>query len=292
MIPYFDIPIIQIPGVSGAVGGGLHGFGILVALGFVLGGNVAMGRARRMGLDPDVINRLVSWLVVGTLVGGHIGFLLMYDLEGFLADPVQVLYVWQGLSSYGGFVVCVPLAIWYFHREKVDVWKYLDCLAHGMTVGWFMGRMGCFVAHDHPGTPGGDFPLAVYCRPVEGHTLHLPDFMVDAAHRGQIWGPCRDAVDVLTTHDMGLYEALFSLTMFGVFTLLDRGKKRVPGFYVLLLGACYAPVRFAMDFLRPELTDNRWLGLTPAQYWSMVFFAVALYFLSRRIRSGAEPVGP
>lgn len=290
MIPYIDIPVIKIP--LGSMVLPLHGFGILVAIGFIVGGEVAKTRARNRGLDPDVIHRLISWLVVGTLVGGHVGYGLMYRFDEYMSDPIQFLYIWQGLSSFGGFAVCVPLSVWYFQREKVAVWPYLDCLAHGMAIGWFFGRMGCFVAHDHPGTPGGDFPLAVYCRPIEGHTLFLPDWMADLSHRTP-WGPCAADATVNTTHDMGLYESLFSLTMFGFLQVFDRIRAWAPGVQVLLLGVAYAPVRFAMDFLRPETTDNRWLlGLTPAQYWAVLFFVVSVVFLVQRVRSGGTGSSP
>ena len=148
LIPFFEPPVIQFS--LGDRTFPLHGFGILVALGFVFGGKVAMGRARRLGLDPEVINRLISWLVVGTLVGGHVGYGLMYKLDEYLADPMQWLYVWQGLSSFGGFVVCVPLAVWYFWKEKVPVWPYLDCLAHGFA---WVGSLVEWAALWHTTTP-------------------------------------------------------------------------------------------------------------------------------------------
>ena len=287
LIPYFDVPVLTIPIPFADFDLPLHGFGLLVASGFIIGGKVAMARARKLGLDPELINRLISWLVVGTLVGGHVGYGLMYKFDEYMADPMQWLYVWQGLSSYGGFVVCVPLSVWFFKREGVAVWPYLDCLAHGMAVGWFLGRMGCFVAHDHPGTPANDFFLAVYCTPMAEHTLHLPDWL-SSGHGGP-WGPCVNNDAVFAAHDMGLYEALFSLAMFGVFTLLDR-KTWVPGFYPLLLGVTYAPVRFFMDFARPDSTDNRLMGFTPAQYWSIVFFLATAFFLYKRMTSGDEHV--
>lgn len=287
LIPFFEPPVIQFS--LGDRTFPLHGFGILVALGFVFGGKVAMGRARRLGLDPEVINRLISWLVVGTLVGGHVGYGLMYKLDEYLADPMQWLYVWQGLSSFGGFVVCVPLAVWYFWKEKVPVWPYLDCLAHGFALGWFFGRMGCFVAHDHPGTPADNSPLGVYCRPVADHTLNLPDWLAQA--HGP-WGPCAVDPTVMAAHDMGLYEALFSLVMFLVFYAIDRARNLTPGFYTLVLWVAYGPVRFAMDFARPEVTDNRWFGLTPAQYWAVLFTLVAMGLLMGRMKSGDPPLEP
>lgn len=256
MIPWFEPPAFEIP--LGDLTLPIHGFGILVFLGFVLGSRAAMARARRIGLDPDVINRLVGWLVVGTFIGGHVGYGLMYKPEEYLSKPIEFLKVWKGLSSFGGFVVCVPLSIWFFRKEGVPLWPYLDCLAYGMAIGWFFGRMGCFVTHDHPGTPT-EFWLGVYgiCQP--------------------------DGNKMVACHDLGLYEGLWALGTFGAFTLLDRRTWR-PGTFVLALGLSYGPVRFFMDFFRPEATDARYLGFTPGQYWSFVLTVVCVVALVIRAR--------
>jgi phosphatidylglycerol:prolipoprotein diacylglycerol transferase len=315
VIPYFEPPEIQIP-VPGFGALPIHAFGVLVALGFVLGGNLAMARARRVGLDPDAINRLIGWLVGGTFVGGHLGYLLMYDFDNFVKNPMLILQFWHGLSSFGGFIVCVPISVWFFRREKLPVWPYLDCLAYGFSFGWFMGRMGCTSAHDHPGTPAPEgFPLGFWCRPEAGHVVNTPSFLV--SHGNPTWGPCQTYDEKLAelsrsfgsldaakqkalelfpsgpvnlTHDMGFYEALWSLGMFGLFVLLDK-KPRTPGFYPLVLGVFYGPTRFLMDFLRPDSSDNRWLDLiTPGQFWSLVLTAVCAYFLAKRMGSGDAPV--
>jgi phosphatidylglycerol:prolipoprotein diacylglycerol transferase len=264
LIPWFEVPILRIPLPAGLPWEELpiHGFGILVAVGFMLGGQVAMNASERRGLDPEVINRLIGWLIAGTFIGGHVGYGLMYERERYLADPRQFLYMWQGLSSYGGFVACVPIAIWFLRREKVPIWPYVDSLAIGLTLGWFFGRMGCFVAHDHPGTPTNFF-LGVY-------------------------GICFNEGRSVACHDMGLYEAIWSLSMFGLFMWMER-KPRVPGLYAGLLATAYAPVRFGMDFLRPLDHDPRYFGLTPAQWWSMVFLVLGLWVISTRVRSGDAP---
>ena len=83
IIPYFEIPVVHIPlpgdmTIFGFDHIPVHGFGILVAIGFLMGGWIAMRRAERIGLDRERINQLIGWLVVGTFVGGHVGFGLMY----------------------------------------------------------------------------------------------------------------------------------------------------------------------------------------------------------------------
>lgn len=262
LIPWFEAPVFVIPGL----GFPLHGFGFLVALGFVFGGKAAMSRAQRLGYDPEIINRLVGWLVLGTFVGGHVGYGLMYKPQEYLSNPIEFLKMWQGLSSFGGFVACVPISIWFFRKEKVPLWPFLDCLAFGMAIGWFFGRMGCFVAHDHPGTQT-QFWLGVYgiCQP-NGNKM-------------------------VACHDMGLYEGLWSLAMFGVFNVLDRFPLK-PGTLTLTLGLFYGPLRFGMDFLRPEVTDVRYGPFTPGQYWSMVLTVVCLGALVARLRSTDAKIGP
>lgn len=302
MIPYYEVPVFHIPTPFGELP--IHGFGILVMFGFMFGGNVAMRRAERTGLDPEAINRVLGWLIAGTFIGGHVGFGLMYQPEEYFADPIKFLQFWQGLSSFGGFVVCVPLAFYFFRKHKLPIWPYMDSLAIGLSMGWFLGRMGCTVAHDHPGTPSNFF-LAKHCRPVEGHTIELPAWATDS-HGDLRWGPCRDAGEpvldianqvgadftgVIAAHDMGFYEALWSLAVFFLFVALDR-KARKPGFYVCLLGVLYGPARFAMDYLRPESTDVRYLSLTPGQWWSIVFLGFASYGLYLRMQSDDREVGP
>jgi phosphatidylglycerol:prolipoprotein diacylglycerol transferase len=280
MIPYFEVPVIHLGPLP------LHGFGLLVACGFLAGGWLASQRAKRVGLDPDVINRLIGWLVVGTFVGGHLGYLLMYEPGKILEDPMEIFKVWRGLSSFGGFVVCVPLSVWFFRKNKLPVLPYVDCLAYGLTIGWFLGRCGCTVAHDHPGVAAFDFPLAIYCRPVEDHMFLWPEFMrPDVDHRLAPWGPCADHPSVNGAHDMGFYEALWSLGMFGVFWLIDRVPRKA-GLFGALLGMSYGPARFAMDFLRPETTDDRYFGFTPAQYWSVIFFVFCTWMFVKLMRTG------
>lgn len=272
LIPYFEPIAIHLWGNVA-----IHGFGILVALGMILGARMAQWKAERDGLDPELINRFLGWVVVGVFVGGHLGHALMYDLDKTLADPLYLLKVWDGLSSFGGFTASTILGIWFFRNEdkkvrdenkrrikdgeprlqRLNIWGYADVILFGLTVGWMLGRFGCFSAHDHPGTPT-DFYLGVY-------------------------GICPDQPITVACHDMGLYEALLSGMMAIAFVILDR-KPRFPGFFTGLFIAIYGPIRFGMDFLRTAEVDvsNRTLGLTPAQFGSVVLTALGIAILVNR----------
>jgi len=275
LIPYFEPIEIPLGPLS------VHGFGILVAIGFITGSWLAMRKARRDGLDPDVINRSVTWIIAGVFIGGHLGHALFYEPAEHFADPIKFLYVWQGLSSTGGFIGCSILTYIFLRREnarireanvtlqeqgkplKLPVWvlPYADALMYGLTLGWFFGRLGCFSAHDHPGTVT-DFYLGVY-------------------------GMCPDQSVTVACHDLGLYEALWSGAMCLLFLYLDR-KPRFQGFYVGLLCVAYGPFRLFLDAFRHPATDARYFGLTPAQYGSILIGLIGVTLLVRQ--RGSTPI--
>ena len=127
--------------------------GILLILGLIFGTLLAMHKARRDGLKPELILNLVPWLIVGIFVGGHLGDLLFFHPEILITDPWRIFKFWNGLFSYGGFFTCAVLSIWYFRREirkagntdeprnnPVDIWGYVDAVAYGLPVGWFPWR--------------------------------------------------------------------------------------------------------------------------------------------------------
>ena len=82
LIPYFER--IEIP-IGGVIN--IHGFGILVAVGFITGSWLAARKATRDGLDSDIINRWVTWLIAGVFIGGHLGHALFYEPAEHFAEP-------------------------------------------------------------------------------------------------------------------------------------------------------------------------------------------------------------
>jgi phosphatidylglycerol:prolipoprotein diacylglycerol transferase len=293
LIPNF--PVVKFP-IFGDFA--IHGFGILVAVGFMLGSRMSMGKAARDGLDPELINRIVGWMVAGVFIGGHLGHLLFYYPEQILSDPMSILRVWDGLSSFGGFLACAILAVVFFQREQarirsvnrqrakankellpgINLPGYFDALFYGFTLGWFFGRMGCFVAHDHAGVPT-DFALGVYgmCKDMPADPVVACDGLVSCVERvGFLIDSPRLASFGTACHDLGLYEAFWSLAMIPLFTLLDR-KPRFPGFFAGMWLLCYGPARLVLDIFRT--TDTRYFGVTPAQVGSLAMIAVGIAIL-------------
>jgi phosphatidylglycerol:prolipoprotein diacylglycerol transferase len=259
IIPCFERIVFTLPEFLGSLQ--LHGFGILVASGFLAGAHLAQRKCRRDGLDPEVINKLLFWVVAGVFIGGHLGHALMYDPAHYWENPQELLHVWQGLSSFGGFAASALFVGIFLKRSKVPFWPFADVIAYGLSLGWFLGRMGCTAAHDHPGR-------------VSEFFLAIPGMCPTTTARGGV--DC-----FVACHDLGFYEALFTLAMLLVFLWLDR-KPRFTGFYLGWMITAYAPVRFGMDFLRHPSTDVRYYGLTPAQYGCIIMLALGFYVLAIR----------
>ncbi len=241
MIPYLDVPTLKLGLIE------LQPFGVLVAIGVLIGTLVAIRRGREFGLDMHMIRRSALWAVVWGFLVAHIIEVLFYYPGRFREDPWVLLRFSEGMSSYGGFFGGL-LGLFIFTRIYHQSFaRYTDIVSLGLLTGWIFGRLGCYISHDHPGMRS-DFFLAVA----------YPD------------GP---------RHDLGFYELIFTVVLYIAFEVI-RKRPPPPGHIALLMGLMYAPVRFMLDFLRAF--DARYLSFTPAQYASAALFLVCLILIKRR----------
>jgi phosphatidylglycerol---prolipoprotein diacylglyceryl transferase len=256
MIPYFTPPTLHLGPLS------INPFGLLVAVGILLAARLCGKEAEQRGLSAQVLADFAFWGVLGGVVVGHWVHLFAYHPEELAKGPLQVLWVWDGLSSMGGLLGGIIAAVLFFRRKGLRFGPYGDPLALGVAFGWGVARVGCFAVHDHPGRLT-DFPLAV------------------------AWpGGAR--------HDLGLYDALVLFACFGLLWVLNR-RGLLRDRLLPLLAVIYGTCRFFLDFLRAtdlSYVDARYLGLTPAQYAVMALVVYGLVQLVRGARAPAAPPVP
>ena len=121
MIPYVKVPELTIGPLP------LHAFGLLVATGVVIGTALATTRARKRGYDLDLLNSFITWMLVVGFIGGHVLDEIFYHPDEIAQDPLSLLKLWAGLSSFGGFTGAFI---------GILLWKYFDYNPMGSPQGW------------------------------------------------------------------------------------------------------------------------------------------------------------
>jgi phosphatidylglycerol:prolipoprotein diacylglycerol transferase len=270
-IPYVQIPdLTLVPahafGAFPAVPIALKPFGTLVALGLYFGSRAAIHAARKRGLSERALVSFLTWVVLSSFFFGHVLDTLSYYPREALRDPWSLLRLWEGLSSFGGFTGSIlgGLAWRFWHRTPVL--PYADVVTSCFPVSWTFGRLGCSIAHDHPGVHS-DLWFAV--RYPDGGRL-----------------------------DLGLLELAITVPLMLAFLWLMR-RPRPWGFYAGAMCAYYAPLRFGLDFLRERAGaviggyqaggDARYFALTPAQWGCVPLFVLGVALLVRARRTGTAP---
>ncbi|MGH7280983.1 MAG: prolipoprotein diacylglyceryl transferase [Polyangiaceae bacterium] len=310
MIPYIhvkDIPIGPIPFIGTTIP--LHPFGILVATGVLLGTALATWRARIRNVDLDKLNSFITWMLVAGFCGGHMLDTIFYHpteiariVDGHLqwTRPWSLFFLWEGLSSFGGFVggfigvilwkffevrtvknLGIVEITWIYRRKKaLPILPFCDIILAVFPVAWVFGRSGCSVVHDHPGARAtADAILAVAYPDRAKEYTHFIEFVHGAAPR----------------YDLGTLEMMFTVILAVAFAF-TWWRKLPTGSYVVAVALAYSPVRFAMDYLRiteGESADPRYSGLTPAQWGCIALFAFGLilaFFVWRQRKRGYDPL--
>jgi len=259
MIPYFDGHLFDLPFPKwGPIP--IHMFGVLVALGVIIGDRMVVMQGRRRGLDDDDVKYLNARIVVGGFIVAHLVSVIFYFPERIREDWRVLINPFAGLSSFGGFLGAFLAFLYFTKKAEVDRLRYADSVALGLAIGWIFGRTGCFTAHDHPGRHvSASFFLSVA----------YPD------------GP---------RVDLGLYELLFTIAMTAILFTYNR-VPRPPGRIIALAALMYAPARFVLDFFRATdvaRPDQRYVGLTPAQWACLATAVLGLHLW----RLGANPPAP
>lgn len=255
MIPYIESYTYSIGPIV------LQTWGTFVAAGFLLATAVAARRARKVGLDPKPVWDMAFWIFLAAMVGSRLFHVLFYEPAYYVAHPWDAINPAKpGYAIFGG-LTGGALAAWLFIRKRgLEFLAYADTLAWGLPWGCGVGRIGCFLIHDHPGT------LTSF---VGG--VNYPD--------GK-------------RHDLGLYLSVLGFTIGIIFVLISfRSREKINasrfarlvsrnGFWVGAFLILYGIARFLLDFLR--INDTRWLNLTPTQWLLIPTVALGGWLVFRK----------
>ena len=229
-------------------------------------------------MRSEQVERLLTWVILGVIIGGRTGFVLFYQPGYYLANPGQILRVWEGgMSFHGGFLGVVVATLIFCRREAIPMLSAADLMAVATPPGLLLGRIANFINAELWGRPT-DLPWGVA-------------FPSEAAQS------CPGVVGICARHPSQLYEAGLEGLVLGSLLLIivwRRGWLARPGAVAGLFFAGYGAARFAVEFVRqPDaqfVTDGNPLGLawqvggyglTMGQALSLPMIAVGLYLIWR-----------
>ncbi len=149
-------------------------------------------------MNRKQVEDLLTWMVVGVIVGGRLGFVIFYNPGPYLANPIDILKVWEGgMSFHGGFIGVIIGVAGFAWRNKLPVLSIGDAVAAAAPIGLFFGRLANFIMPELWGRPttvpwGVNFPVAraQECGPdiALGECLRHPSQLYEAGLEGLVLG--------------------------------------------------------------------------------------------------------
>lgn len=244
-------------------------FGVMMFLAFVTGGWVLARQFKRYRLGEELASSIVVYAAIGGIVGAKIYYAILFKDWHLLFDRAGL--VWYG-GLIGGFLACSFLIL----RQKVDYLTVADAAAPALSIGYALGRIGCFLVGDDYGRPTNAWFGIAFPKGAPPTTADaLRDF-------GAAVDPSIPGYQVLRVHPTQLYETFAALLMFGVLLWLNRrphGRGLAWGLFLVMLGI----ERFLVEIVRAK--DDRFFGsFTVAQLIS-VLMAIAGLILAVRSRN-------
>ncbi|NQU42534.1 prolipoprotein diacylglyceryl transferase [bacterium] len=263
-------------------------YGLLLALGLFLGSSVALWRARQVGVPSHVIFDLIFYGVLAGIVGSRLAYIVV-DLLGeqtLLAHPAEMVFSRTNFVFLGGFLLAIPVCVFYLKRGGHNGWLVADVLAAGIPLGHSLGRIGCFMAgccygkavENPESNPlsflGVRFPGI--CR--SGDIVQYGLAYQDHIHQGLI-GP--DATESALVWPVQLFESAGNLAIFLILFLLWK-RRAFNGQMFLSYILLYGILRFGLEFLRGDVARGSIGPVSTSQgLIALILVAVGAFWFRR-----------
>jgi len=197
----------------------------------------------------------ITYLIIGIIIGGRLGYVLLYNPNYYLNNLIDVFKIWQGgMSFHGGLVGVIAMSVLFAKKNDQDSFIYLDVVSIVAPIGIFFGRISNFINSE-----------------LYGIETNLP------------WAVKFIQVDNLYRHPSQLYEAIFEgLILFIVLIYFrKKGFMKIPGLISGLFLIFYSFFRFIIEFVRvpDEQLGYIFFNLTMGQIVSFIFFLIGSYLV-------------
>ncbi len=235
-------------------------YGLLFALGFVLGYIIIGKIFKKEGIPIKLLDTVTTYMVVGTVVGARLGHCLFYEPEYYLRNPLLILKVWEGGLASHGAAIGILFALFLFSRKvkKPYLW-ILDRIVIVVALAGFCIRMGNLMNSE-----------------IYGIQTSLP------------WGFifAREG-ETVPKHPTQIYEGLSYLAIFALLYLiyLRKGKALKTGYIFGLFLILLFSVRFIIEFIKqPQVGFEANMALNMGQILSIPFILTGIFIMIRAVK--------
>ncbi len=227
----------------------IYGYGLMIAIGIIAAYTVAEFRAKRKGLNHELIFNLTIWCLIGGILGAKVLFLIT-ELKDIIADPSLLLDISHGFVVYGGIIGGIFSGYLYIRIKKLNFLQYFDLVMPSIALAQGFGRIGCLLA----GCCYGEETSSAF---------HLIFHTSDFAPNGVALVPTQPISSILDF-----------LNFFTLITISKRAKAdgQVAGFYLVF----YSVGRFILEFFRGDLERGQIGTLSTSQFIAIFMFLIGL----------------
>lgn len=235
----------------------LRWYGLLFALGFVVGYQIMTGIYKTEGKTIKQLDFLAIIMILTTVIGARLGHCLFYEPEIYLANPIRILYVWEGGLASHGAGIAIILGLIYYSKKNKDItalWV-LDRIVIVVALAGFFIRMGNL------------FNSEIYGIPTDVS-----------------WAVIFERVDNIPRHAVQLYESISYLFIFVIlYTVYLKNKaKLAPGLTFGLFLIFIFGMRFILEYFKAYQADfETELPLRMGQLLSIPFVLTGIFFVYR-----------
>ena len=184
-------------------------------------------------LDLNQIDSLITYLILGVIVGGRLGYVIFYNFEYYSAHPLEAIRIWEGgMSFHGGFLGVLITVVCFYRFHGIPIASGADLIAFATPPGLFFGRLANFVNGELWGRP--------------------TDSRFGVIFPGERAQDCPSLDEVCARHPSQLYEAGLEglLLFFVLFFIVRLGALKYPGLVAGTFLAGYSLSRYFVEFFR------------------------------------------
>lgn len=228
------------------------------SLAYIMGILIGWYLAKKFFINNNIYNKFddyITYVIIGLILGGRFGYVLFYNFNYYINNPVDIFRLWQGgMSFHGGVLGVIIASIIFAKKNNDDVFEYLDVVALVSPIGIFFGRIANFINSE-----------------LYGPITNVP------------WAVTFISIDNLPRHPSQLYEALLEgLVLFFILIYFKNKFSNKPGLISALFLIFYSIFRFFVEFYRvpDEQLGFILLNLSMGQVISLLFIlsGVTLFY--------------